>query len=697
MIPRLPAWLLLVLVLSTGWAVAQSPQTPGLRQALARATTDTSRVLLLADLSATYRYSRFDSVQWYAQQGLKLAQRIGYPKGEGRCLSRLAILLSERGNLPAALRLNLRALQLNKASHDYEGIARTLNQTGLLYFALDDFRPSLHYYLQAQKNYQLGSITDASQLVSVLANIGASYEGLGQLDSAAFYLHKAYSLAVRPQPNGWSCWGNPTPYVLRELGLLQASMGYMIPALRYYHRSAQAAMPENDLRSRCRAFQYLAELYHRRQQPDSSVFYARQALAVGQALPFVVGILRTSTLLANTFEARGQNDSTLKYLRIMLMAQDSLHNPQRIKQLDAIGFAEQLRLGQLEEENAQLATTLRTYALWAGLGTLLLVALLLWRHSYQQRQANQRLQLLNDRISQQKTELTQQRDTLARMVQELRTTQSQLILREKMASLGELMAGVAHEIKNPVSNVKNFAGISVGLCQELREELAKLVMPVDDQQIIDDMFQNLSQYQSDIVKHCQRAEGYISSMLDYSSTGPAQRQPTSLNLLANEYMRLTYHDLRLKNRNFNAALLTHLDDALPLVPVVRQELGRVLVSLFTNAFYAVHKRQQHTTEDDYVPQITLRTRHLHDRAEIRVRDNGPGIAEETRPEIFQRFFTTKPDGEGVGLGLWVSYDIITRSHGGTLEVESQPGEYTEFIVTLPLQGKPAVPTDWIKG
>jgi two-component system NtrC family sensor kinase len=694
MISRLLAGFLLVLLLPVGWAAAQSPQTAVVRRALVHATTDTSRVLLLADLSATYRYSHYDSVQWYANQGLTLARRIGYQKGEGRCLSRLAILLSERGNLPAALRLNLQALQLCKTTQDHEGTARILNQTGLLYFALDDFRPALTYFFLAQEHYRLGHVTDASQLASVLTNIGASYEGLGKLDSAAFYLHKAFGLALSPPVSGWSCWGNPKPYILREMGLLQAALGYQGQALRYYHRSAQAAVPENDLRSRCRAFQYLAELYQGKQQSDSSVFYARQALAVGQALPFVVGVLRTSRLLADAFQARHQNDSTLKYLRIMLTAQDSLHNPKRIKQLDVIGFAEQQRLRQLEEESAEFVATARMYALWAGLGVLLLVAMALWRYTYQQRQANQRLVLLNDRVNQQKTELTQQRDTLARMVQELRTTQSQLVLREKMASLGELMAGVAHEIKNPISSIKNFAAISVGLCQELREELAKLLLPIDDQQIIDEMFHNLSQYQSDIVKHGLRAEGYVSSMLDYSSTGPAQRQPTDLNLLANEYMRLTYHDLRLKNRHFNAALFPHLDETLPLVPVVRQELGRVLVSLFTNAFYAVHKRQQQATEDDYVPQITLQTRHFGEQAEIRVRDNGLGISEETQGTIFQRFFTTKPDGEGVGLGLWVSYDIITRSHGGTIEVESQLGEFTEFIVTLPLQGKPAVPAAW---
>ncbi|HEX8426037.1 tetratricopeptide repeat-containing sensor histidine kinase [Hymenobacter sp.] len=692
MIARLSVSFLFLLYAFQG--VAQSPQTAALQQALAQATSDTSRVLLLADLSATYRYSHFDSVQWYAQQGLKLARQISYPKGEGRCLSRLAILPAERGNLPEALRLNLQALQLNRQSHDPRGEARTLNQTGLLYFALEDFRPSLRYYFQARTTYQQAHLNDASQLASIITNIGASYEGLGLLDSASYYLHQAQALARIVPRTGWSCWGNPQPYILRELGRLQASRGSTALALQYYHRSAQAALPEHDLRSRSRAFQYLAELYYRRQQPDSSVFYARQALAVGQTLPFVVGVLRTSTLLTDIFRARGQNDSTLKYMGIMVMAQDSLHNPQRIKQLDAIGFDEQLRLRQLEQESAELTATVRMYMLWVGLATLLLVALLLARHTYKQKQANQRLQHLNQQINQQKEELTKQRDTLGRMVQQLRTTQSQLVLREKMASLGELMAGVAYEIKNPMSSVKNFAAISADLCQELREELAKAPLPVDDQQIIDEMFHNLSLYQSKIVLHTQQAEGFVNNMLDYSSTSPAQRQATDLNVLVNEYMRLTYHDLRLKNRHFNAALFSFPDENLPAVPVVRQELGRVLVSLFTNAFHAVHQRQRQAIEEDYVPQITLRTRQLDNQVEIRVRDNGLGLEQEALTDIFQRFFTAKPNGEGLGLGLWVSYDIITRSHGGKLEVESKLGEYTEFIITLPLEGKPAVPAAW---
>jgi two-component system NtrC family sensor kinase len=218
-----PLILLLSILLGAFPAAAQSPQTAGLKQALAQATTDTTRVLLLADISASYRYSRFDSVMSYAWRGLNLAQRIHYKKGEGRCLSRIGILVSERGNLPQALRIDLNALQLNEASHDWEGMARTLNQTGLLYHALEDYRPALAYFFRSKSIYERHHIKDDSQLISVLANLGAGYEGLGKLDSATYFLNLAWKLTTESAVVHQSPWGNPAPYVLRELGLLQAT------------------------------------------------------------------------------------------------------------------------------------------------------------------------------------------------------------------------------------------------------------------------------------------------------------------------------------------------------------------------------------------------------------------------------------------------------------------------------------------
>ncbi|GGG50292.1 tetratricopeptide repeat-containing sensor histidine kinase [Hymenobacter glacieicola] len=683
MIQRVLGVLLGLLLLLTGPAAwAQSPQTRALHQALRRAPTDTARVLLLADLAATYRYSRFDSVQWYARQGLDLARRIGYHKGEGRCLSRIALLLGERGNLPQALRVDLQALRLNEASHDLEGTARTLNQTGLLYFALDDYHPSLTYFFRARQLYQQARTQDTSQLISVLTNLGASYEGLRRYDSAAFFLNQAWQLTQHAPSVHQSCWGNPAPYVLRELGLLQVAQGHPDEALAFYRRSIRASIPENDHRSACRSYQYMAELYRARHQPDSSIYYARKALRLGQQLPFVVGIVRNSKLLTAIFEGRQQPDSTLKYMRLLLTAQDSLYNPRRIKQLDAIGFAEQQRLRELEEERNQLEGHVRTAALLAGVGVLLLISLLLGRSNRQQQQANRRLQDLNEQVTHQTKELTAQRDNLARTLQELKIAQSQLVLREKMASLGELMAGVAHEIQTPVSSVRKFAASSAELCTELRQEISNSVPPSHDQEVLDEMLQNLLQNQTRILQYAQRADSIVRGMLEYSQDGTSPRQLTELNALAEEYLRLAYHDLRAKNRYFNAALTLRLDPAVGSVQIVRQDVGRALVGIFSAALLAVLQRQAGAEpEEGYVPQVELRTRRVASSVEILVRDNGPGLSEEALATLFQRF--PGPD-TAADLGLPLSYDLITKGQGGQLTVSSVLSQGTEYRITLPL-------------
>ncbi|SNR29587.1 tetratricopeptide repeat-containing sensor histidine kinase [Hymenobacter mucosus] len=660
---------------------AQSPQSRQLRQALARASSDTTRVLLLADLSASYRYSRFDSVRYYARKGLSLARKIGYRKGEGRCLSRIGILLGERGNLPQALRVDLQALHLNEESHDVEGTARTLNQTGLLYYALEDYRPSLSYYFRAQRLYQEGGVRDTSQIISVLTNIGASYQGLGQFDSAAYFLQRAWHFTIHSRSVHQSCWGNPAPYVLREIGLLQASLQKPEVAATHYRLSYQRAIPENDLRSASRAYQYLAELYKSSHQTDSSIFYARKALRMGQALPFVAGIVRTSALLTEAYEAQQRPDSTLKYLRILRTAQDSLYNPQRIKQLDAIGFAEQQRLRQLENEQQEFVAQVRTATLIAGIGVLLLISILLGHSNRQQQRANTRLRTLNNQVTSQATELTAQRDSLARTLQELKITQGQLVLRERMASLGELMAGVAREIQQPVSHARKIAAVSMELCEEVRAELAKAQLAPYDHEVVDEMLRNLGQNQAKILQHTQRAESIVRGMLEYSQ-GDGSRQNTDLNRLAEEYLRFTYHDLRARHRHFHAALLPSLDPAVGRVELVRQNLGRALVGIFTAALQAVQHRRAEADEE-YVPQVALTTKRTAVGVEIRVRDNGLGLSEEACASLFQRF----PVGGHVGessLGLSLSYDVITKGLGGTLSVQSREGEFTEFCITLPL-------------
>ena len=277
--------------------------------------------------------------------------------------------------------------------------------------------------------------------------------------------------------------------------------------------------------------------------------------------------------------------------------------------------------------------------------------------------------------------LTQQADELHHALAELRATQQQLIQREKMASLGELTAGIAHEIQNPLNFVNNFADVSAELVAELEAEQAS---PAPDAGLEDELLSDLRHNLHKINQHGQRAASIVRGMLAHSRQSTGERQPTDVNALADEYLRLAYHGLRAKDKSFNATLNTDFAALLPLVPAVPGDLGRVLLNLFTNAFYAVQKRQQ-SGAPGYAPTVSVRTCRAGEEVEIYIRDNGTGIPEAVRQKIFQPFFTTKPSGEGTGLGLSLAHDIVVQGHGGTLAVSSREGEFTEFVVRLPFR------------
>ena len=280
-------------------------------------------------------------------------------------------------------------------------------------------------------------------------------------------------------------------------------------------------------------------------------------------------------------------------------------------------------------------------------------------------------ELLEHQVGERTTELKQS-------LNHLKATQAQLIQREKMASLGELTAGIAHEIQNPLNFVNNFAEVSAELAAELADSLR-----AGDTPSALDLSADLTQNMNFIVQNGQRASSIVQSMLEHSRTGSGQRQPTNLNALAGEYLKLAYQGVRAKDKDMNARLVTDFDATLDRVEVVPQELGRVLLNLYNNAFYAVRERQV-AQQNGYEPLVSVSTHRAKNRVEIRIRDNGTGIPDAVKTKIFQPFFTTKPAGQGTGLGLSLSYDIITNGHNGEMHVDTQAGEYTEFTLFLPL-------------
>ena len=269
--------------------------------------------------------------------------------------------------------------------------------------------------------------------------------------------------------------------------------------------------------------------------------------------------------------------------------------------------------------------------------------------------------------------------------EELKATQASLIHAEKMASLGQLTAGIAHEIKNPLNFVNNFASLSVELLDELKETVRPVIaaLGTDKRAAVDEVVDMLTANLEKIAEHGRRADGIVKSMLAHSRGASGERQRADLNALTEEALNLAYHGARAQDPNFNITLDREFDRTIAPIELVPQDISRVLLNLFGNGFYAADKRRREGTDAEFRPVLKVVTRDLGNEVEIRVRDNGTGIPTEFHDKLFQPFFTTKPTGEGTGLGLSISYDIVTQQHGGTITVDSRLGEFTEFTIRLP--------------
>ena len=280
------------------------------------------------------------------------------------------------------------------------------------------------------------------------------------------------------------------------------------------------------------------------------------------------------------------------------------------------------------------------------------------------------------------------RDTAEAALHDLKAAQANLIQAEKMASLGQLTAGIAHEIKNPLNFVNNFASLSVGLVDELNQAAAPALASLDERRRseVDEASGMLVDNLRRIVEHGKRADNIVKSMLAHSRSGGGDRESVDLNALVDESLNLAYHGARAQDQNFNITMERSYGENIAPVALVPQDMTRVFLNLFGNAFYAANKRRREANDGEFRPTLTVTTRDLGKAVEVRVRDNGSGIPIEIRDKLFQPFFSTKPTGEGTGLGLSISYEIVTKQHRGTIEVSSMVGEFTEFIVSLPRGG-----------
>jgi two-component system, NtrC family, sensor kinase len=478
-------------------------------------------------------------------------------------------------------------------------------------------------------------------------------------DSALFYLNKGKEflpiIKSTREPVAWLIAGN-----------IYYSTGQIDSADKYFRDGLKISEENNSLFLNAIFYNVVGGIFFERNMFDSCIYYKRKSLLLSRKYKYKLFEMESSGSLAEVY--RGVNaDSSLKYLYIMLAAKDEIWSDSRLRQFQQISLQDEKKQRDIEEAKNRLKNQIKMYVLIAAAGIILIIAFIFWRNSKQRKKAN----LL----------LKQQKDKVELTLTELRSTQAQLIQSEKMASLGELTVGIAHEIQNPLNFMNNFSDLNRELVDELQQELksGKIESAIS---ISNDIKEN----EEKINHHGNRVDAIVKGMLQHSRISSGVKEQTNINALCDEYLKFAYHGFRAKDKSFSAKVNTNFDESVGAIKAIPQDIGRVILNLINNAFYAVDEKKNHALSSSalngYEPTVSLSTIRDKNMVEVRVEDNGNGIPLKLLDKIFQPFFTTKPTGQGTGLGLSLSYDIV-KAHGGEVKVETKEGEGSVFIIILP--------------
>ena len=650
-------WIAL-LSLSSRCLPAQGNRIDSLKILLARAQHDSVRVNLLAALSYQYENYKPDTALLLAQEGLMLSNRSNYTYGKATCLSMIGLVFMTTGNYPLALQYMLQSLKASEALEDPPSIATALENIGVIYALQKDYRLGVTYQLRA---LPLNRRMDQQRNVAItLLDLGDNYEKLNILDSALYYTGQSYQLAKQYGGN------DLVGIALNNYGNIYAKSGPDSVALRYYRSGIPYLVAEQDEDDLCETYTSLARLFQKAGNNDSCLYYGRLSRDIAVSAGFTDEVLNASNFLSSYFASKHLYDSAYLYQAAAVAAKDSLFSQEKVREIQALQFSEVVRQQQLREADQRAHTLLTRNLLVMGIAALLVVSFVLYRGNRQKRLANRQLQ-------QQKEEINVQKNKAEMALSDLQAAQAQLVHAEKMASLGELTAGIAHEIQNPLNFVNNFSEVNSELIDEMAGE--------SNPDAIRAIAANIRANNEKITFHGKRADAIVKAMLQHSASRSGHKEPLDINALCVEYLTLSYHGIRSRNKDFIAETRTDLDRNVGTVRGVAQDIRRVLLNICNNAFYALNERAKEG-EQDYRPEISIITKRLGGRVTIRITDNGTGIPDALREKIFQPFFTTKPTGEGTGLGLSLSYDIV-KAHGGDLRLHPVAGGGACFVIDLP--------------
>jgi len=600
------------------------------------------------------------SLEYYAKAE-ELAKKTKNERAIPGILNNVGLIYVNQGNYPLALQKFYETLKASEAVNDKFVIGSTHNNIAIVYFfqgKMDDAINSYNKSLDIAKE-----IGDTAGIILAYSNIGEAKMEQHKTSESLTNLYMAYEMAMQNN--------KPEMQVAASNTLANAYMQLdsAPKAIFFFNKALTLSKEQNNTIAVCKSLLGLAKLHQKQNQPKEALANAQEALAVAKQMGHAQLQRDTYELIANLYESLGDGMNALKHFKQYKFFSDSINNLAGERAASTFKAGYELSKQQQEFERKTLQQRWIIFSAFAALFSLGIIVWVVNRNKKRLGVANKHLHHKNKQIEAQKIEAE---ETLAK----LKDTQAQLVQSEKMASLGELTAGIAHEIQNPLNFVNNFGEVSNELMDEMKEHLEKGNY-ADANEIANDVKQNLEK----ITHHGKRAGDIVKGMLQHSRSSSATKESTDINKLADEYLRLAYHGLRAKDKTFNATLTTDFDESIGNITIIPQDIGRVILNLITNAFYATGERKK-AEGGSYEPTVSVTTKKMAAKVLISVKDNGNGIPQKVLDKIFQPFFTTKPTGQGTGLGLSLSYDIV-KAHGGELKVETKEGEGSEFIIQLP--------------
>jgi two-component system, NtrC family, sensor kinase len=625
-------------------------------QSLWKAAEPADRITMFYNIVAYSDQITPEKSLYYHQLILEGAKKRGDKVLEASVLAELGYINCMNGNTASGLKMIYESLEKAEATGNAQAIGIAYNNLGNCY-------PN---NLQLQREYMSKSLAysrkgnDYLFTSFDLGNLGSMFLQENKKDSALAYFLKAYQLAVEKnlEPAIPSALLDLVDFDSKENRLAYYRQVILMPF------TIRNAGMKNNVTFR------FANYYLEKQHMDSAFYYSSEVYNYSKTAN-LISQLNAIQLMGKYYRALPDTDSTLTYLERYYKLKDSIVGDKVMEQAQNMAYNDMQRQKELTAQKAAFQNRLVLYLVSAAAIFLMGLAFIFWRNKRKEQQAKKLVQ--------------QQRDKLEQTLDQLKTTQTQLVQSEKMASLGELTAGIAHEIQNPLNFVNNFSEVNAELIDEMQQEIDK-----GNWGEVKNISSDIKENEQKINHHGKRADAIVKGMLQHSRSSSGKKELADINALVDEYLRLAYHGLRAKDKSFNATMKTDFDETIGNINIVPQDMGRVILNLITNAFYATNEKTK-SGFDNYEPIVTVATKRLGTpptggdggKIEIRVTDNGNGIPQKILDKIFQPFFTTKPTGQGTGLGLSLSYDIV-KAHGGELKVETKEGEGSEFIILLPI-------------